>query len=74
MSLLDYIIKKYISKILKDVYIKYKLIVIYVIYDIFEVMFFVYKIGIMNNGKINYIFDLNEEIKNKGEFFFYEYI
>lgn len=35
---------------------------------------FAHKIGIMNNGKINHIFDLNEEIKNKGESFFYEYI
>ncbi|EQG75513.1 putative aBC-type transport system, molybdenum-like ATP-binding protein [Clostridioides difficile DA00165] len=69
MSSLDYIP---ISKILKDVYIKYKPTVIHVTHDISEAM--AHKIGIMNNGKINHIFDLNEEIKNKGESFFYEYI
>ena len=74
MSSLDYITKKHISKILKDVYIKYKPTVIHVTHDISEAMFFAHKIGIMNNGKINHIFDLNEEIKNKGESFFYEYI
>ena len=74
MSSLDYITKKHISKILKDVYIKYKPTVIHVTHDISEAMFFAHKIGIMNNGKINHIFDLNEEIKHKGESFFYEYI
>ncbi|UWD50441.1 ATP-binding cassette domain-containing protein [Clostridioides difficile] len=74
MSSLDYITKKHISKILKEVYLKYKPTVIHVTHDISEAMFFAHKIGIMNNGKINHIFELNEEIKQKGESFFYEYI
>lgn len=74
MSSLDYITKKHISKMLKDIYLKYKPIVIHVTHDISEAMFFAHKIGIMNNGKINHVFELNEEVRQKGESFFYEYI
>lgn len=74
MSSLDYITKKHISRILKDVYLKYRPTVIHVTHDISEAIFFAHKIGIMNNGKINHIFELNEQVKQKGESFFYEYI
>ncbi|CZR97821.1 MULTISPECIES: ABC transporter ATP-binding protein [Clostridioides] len=74
MSSLDYITKKHISKILKEVYLKYKPTVIHVTHDISEAMFFAHKIGIMNDGKINHIFELNEQVRQKGESFFYEYI
>jgi ABC-type sugar transport system ATPase subunit len=74
MSSLDYITKKRVSSILKDVYTEYKPTVIHVTHDISEAMFFAHNIGIMNNGKIEHIFKIDDEIKQKGESFFYEYI
>ena len=74
MSSLDYITKKHVSIILKKLYTEYKPIVIHVTHDISEAIYFADSIGIMKNGKIENVFKIDEEIKQKGEAFFYEYI
>jgi ABC-type sugar transport system ATPase subunit len=74
LSALDYITKQKVKDILKDVYEKYRPTVIHVTHDIKEALYFGQVIGIMENGSIRNVFKVDNEIRDKGESFFYEYL
>lgn len=74
LSALDYVTKQKIKHIIKDVCQKYNVTVIHVTHDISEALFFATKIGIVKNGKIIKEFIVNEELLEKGEDFFYDYL
>lgn len=71
MSALDYITKIEIQKLLKNIHLEYKPIVIHVTHDIREALFFADRVGIMKKGEISSIINITDQIKNEGEFFFH---
>ena len=74
LSALDYVTKHKVKHIIKDVCKKYNMTVIHVTHDISEALFFATKIGIVKSGKIIKEFVVNNELLEKGEDFFYDYL
>lgn len=74
LSALDYVTKHKVKHIIKDVCKNYNVTVIHVTHDISEALFFATKIGIVKSGEIIKEFVVNDELLEKGEDFFYDYL